>query len=256
VGQGDAIALRSPAGRWLLVDAGVASDRYDAGARVVVPYLARRGVARLEGLIITHADADHMGGAASVIRALRPRWVADPAMAVPKAGYLALLRSTAAGGVPWVAARRGTELDVDGMVLEFLYPAGVVASEDANDGSVVVRVVFGEFQALLTGDAPAAVELDLVRRYGRRLEADVLKLGHHGSATSTSPELLGASGARLGLVSAGRGNRYGHPHPSVLARAEAAGLAIARTDRHGSLVVRGTAAGRVIVKTERGTLDP
>lgn len=252
VGQGDAIALRSPAGRWLLVDAGVATESWDAGARVVVPYLSRQGVRRLEGLVITHPDADHMGGAGAVIRALRPRWVADPGMSAPKSGYLELLRAAAGRGLPWVAARQGMEIDLDGMVVGVLYPAERVVSDDANDGSVVLRVVYGEFQLLLTGDAPAAVEQTLVRLHGRRLEADVLKVGHHGSSTSTTPELLEATGARLALISAGRGNRYGHPHRRVVARLSEAGLAIARTDRHGSVVVAGRRSGDLEVRTAAG----
>ena len=250
VGQGDAIALRSPAGRWLLVDAGVATESWDAGARIVVPYLSRQGVRRLEGLVITHPDADHMGGAGAVIRALRPRWVADPGMSAPKSGYLELLRAAAGRGLPWVAARQGMEIDLDGMVVGFLHPAGRVVSDDANDGSVVLRVVYGEFQLLLTGDAPAAVERALARAYGRRLEADVLKVAHHGSSTSTTPELLEATGATLAVISAGRGNRYGHPHRRVLSRLNEAGVAIARTDRHGSVVVAGRRSGDLEVRTE------
>ncbi|MFW6206122.1 MAG: ComEC/Rec2 family competence protein, partial [Gemmatimonadota bacterium] len=137
-----------------------------------------------------------------------------------------------------------------------LHPADSIPWDDANDASVVTRVVYGEFEALLTGDASAAVERTLVRRYGRRLEADVLKVGHHGSRTSTSAELLAASGADLALISAGRDNRYGHPHRSVLARLAAAGLVVARTDRHGSVVVRGDRAGRVAVIADRGVLAP
>jgi competence protein ComEC len=252
VGQGDAIGIRSPAGRWLLVDAGVARESYDAGARIVVPYLSRHGVTRLDGLILTHADADHVGGAGAVLAALRPRWVADPGLAAAKDGYLGLLREARGAGVPWVAARRGLELELDGVRLEVLHPTGSTPSDDANDGSVVIRVVLGAFEALLTGDAPAEVERGLVRRYGRRLESDVLKVGHHGSSTSTTDELLEATGAVLALVSAGRGNRYGHPHRTVVDRLETAGLAIARTDRHGSIVVRGSRQGVVAVETERG----
>ncbi|MDX1675325.1 MAG: DNA internalization-related competence protein ComEC/Rec2, partial [Longimicrobiales bacterium] len=252
VGQGDAIALRSPAGRWVLVDAGVATDRFDAGARLVVPYLSRHGARRLEGLIITHPDADHMGGAGSVIRALRPRWIMEPGLEAAKAAYLALLRDAAAHRRAWVAARRGMELELDGMTLEVLYPAGPVDSEDANDGSVVVRVVYGEFEALLTGDAPASVERLLVRRYGTGLEADVLKVGHHGSRTSTTAELLRATTPALAVISAGRRNRYGHPHRSVVDRLEAAGIPIARTDRHGSVVVRGSRDGTLTTEVERG----
>ena len=256
VGQGDAIAIRSPADRWLLVDAGVATETYDAGARVVVPYLSRQGVRRLEGMILTHPDADHMGGAGAVITSLRPRWVLDPGMTAPKSGYLDLLRTAAGRGLTWGVARRGMAMDVDGVLVELLYPAGTVVSEDANDGSVVLRVIYGEFQALLTGDAPASVERTLVRFYGRRLEADVLKVGHHGSSTSTTPELLHATGVKLAVISAGRRNRYGHPHRRVVSRLEKAGVAVARTDQHGSIVVMGARNGGFQVAAERGPVPP
>ncbi|MEJ2501734.1 MAG: DNA internalization-related competence protein ComEC/Rec2 [Gemmatimonadota bacterium] len=253
VGQGDAIALRSPAGRWLLVDAGVATEGYDAGAARVVPYLSRRGVTRLEALVLTQPDADHTGGAGSVLAALRPRWAGDPGAVAGKSPYLALLRRASADRVPWVALHRGVEIELDGMRMAVLFPAGPGGEvEDANDASVVVRVEYGAFAALLTGDAPAAVEQALVRQYGERLDADVLKVGHHGSATSTTLELLRATGARHALISAGRGNRYGHPHASVLRRLRGEGIRIYRTDRQGSVVVKGRADGRVTVGVETG----
>lgn len=253
VGQGDAVAVRSPAGRWLLVDAGVAGAGYDAGERRVVPYLGRRGVRRLEGLVLTHPDADHIGGAAAVVRALRPRWIGDPVATVGKPGYLALLQVARGAGVRWVGLSAGLAIELDGMMVEFLHPpapAGRV--EDANDASVVIRVEYGEFSVLLTGDAPEAVEDRLVRRYGSGLEAEVLKVGHHGSATSTSSGLLAVATPAVAVISAGRGNRYGHPHRTVLERLSERGVRVHRTDREGSVVVRGDARGRVRVRTERG----
>jgi len=252
VGQGDAIGIRSPGGRWLVVDAGLARNDYDAGAARVVPYLQGRGVRRIEGLVVTHADADHMGGAGAVLRSLRPRWAGGPAVVVGKPQYLALLHEARSAAVPWVAVRRGMELTVDGMTLSFLFPGGDdVAVEDANDASVVMRVAYGEFAALLTGDAPARVEAALVDRLGPGLDADVLKVGHHGSSTSTTAELLAATGAGTALISAGRGNRYGHPHAAVVARLQQRGLRVYRTDRHGTVVVRAGADGALKVETER-----
>lgn len=252
VGQGDAIGIRSPGGRWLVVDAGVARNDYDAGAARVVPYLTGRGVRRVHGLVITHADADHMGGAAAVIRALRPRWAGGPPFVAGKGQYLALLNEARAAGISWVAVRRGMEFEMDGMTVSFLFPGGGdVDVADANDASVVLRVEYGEFAALLTGDAPASVEARLVRRMGRSIDADVLKVGHHGSITSTTPELLDATRARTALISAGRGNRYGHPHAQVLARLRQHDVAVYRTDRHGSVVVRSGADGVVRIESER-----
>jgi competence protein ComEC len=254
VGQGDAIAVRSPAGRWLLVDAGVAGRGFDAGERRVVPYLARRGVRRLEGVVLTHPHLDHLGGAEAVIRSLRPRWVGDPAAVAPSAPYLAVLRLAEATGTPWVGLRQGHRLVLDGVAVEFLHPETIGADEaDPNDLSVVMKVSYGEFSALLTGDATARVEARLLRGQGHDLRADVLKLGHHGSATSTTAGFLAATAPRLALVSAGGENRYGHPHRAVIDRLDAAGVAILRTDRHGSVAVRADSYGGIAVHTERGT---
>jgi competence protein ComEC len=252
VGQGDAVAVRTPAGRWLLVDAGMAGRGFDVGERRVVPYLARRGVRRLEGVVLTHPHLDHMGGAGAVVRALRPRWVGDPGSPVASAPYLALLRLVEGSGPGWVGLRQGHRLVLDGVTVEFLHPPEVGAREDdPNDLSVVMMVWFGEFAALLTGDATARVEARLLRRYGSELRADVLKLGHHGSATSTTPEFLAATSPAVAVVSVGASNRYGHPHRAVMDRLASREVRVLRTDRHGSIVVRADAHGDIRVETER-----
>jgi competence protein ComEC len=254
VGQGDAIAVRTPANRWVLVDAGVAGRTFDAGERRVIPYLSRRGVKRLEGLVLTHPHADHTGGATAVIRGLRPRWVGDPGSPAPSAHYLALLRVARDRRMHWVGLRRGATFVLDGVAVEFLHPERIgIMEEDPNDLSIVMRVRYGEFAALLTGDATARVEERLLQGDTDALHAQVLKLGHHGSVTSTTPPFLAATRPRLALVSAGRGNRYGHPHRAVIERVEAAGAQVLRTDRHGAIVVRGDAWGAFKVAVERGT---
>jgi competence protein ComEC len=253
VGQGDAIALRSPAGRWLLVDAGLAGRGFDAGERRVVPYLARRGVRRLEGLVLTHPHLDHMGGAGAVIRTLRPRWVGDPAAPAPSPPYLAILRLAGTAGMTWVGLGQGHRLILDGLAVDFLHPElPGAADDDPNNLSVVLKVSYGEFAALLTGDATALVEARLLLADATSLRADVLKLGHHGSATSTTPPFLAATGPSVAIVSAGAGNRYGHPHRAVVDRLQEAGVSVLRTDRHGSIVIRADAHGHLEIETERG----
>lgn len=253
VGQGDAVAVRSPAGRWILVDAGLAGRGFDAGERRVVPYLAARGVRRLEGLVLTHPHADHTGGAAATLRSLRPRWVGDPGSPFPSPHYLGLLRVAVREHTRWVGLRQGARIVLDGVTVDFLHPEAIGAMEDdPNDLSVVMRVTYGEFAALLTGDATALVEERMVRSYGPDLQADVLKVGHHGSATSTTPAFLDAVRPAVALVSAGRGNRYGHPHTVVVDRLEASGARILRTDRHGSVVIRANGRGSIRVDHERG----
>ncbi len=252
VGQGDAFALRSPAGRWVLVDAGPASNGYDAGERVVVPYLRRHGARRLEALVLTHPDGDHTGGSAAVVRALRPRWVGDPGVPAGKGLYVDVLRVTAEAGVPWVGLSRGVTLDIDGVTIEIVHPATVSPRvDDVNAACVVMRVSYGAFSALLTGDAPLAVEDEIVLRYGDRLQATVLKVGHHGSATSTGEALLAALHPRVALVSVGRHNHYGHPAGSVLRRLQQHGIRIFRTDEDGAVVISADRNGRLDLRRER-----
>jgi competence protein ComEC len=240
VGQGDAVALRTPAGRWLLVDAGMRDASWDAGERRVLPFLRARGVRRLEALILTHPHADHIGGAVAVLRAVTVGRVIEPGLATASSIYLETLDAVEARRVPWHAAREDHKLQIDGVELVFLWPppAALDRPVDANDISAVIHVRFGAFAALLTGDAPAWVEERLAARHGDALSSGVLKAGHHGSRTSTGEALLDAVRPELVVVSAGARNRHGHPHPEVTSRLLARGIAVARTDRDGTVTVR------------------
>jgi competence protein ComEC len=131
-------------------------------------------------------------------------------------------------------------LRLDGLEVHVLAPdsAWTAVQRSGNDASVVLRVVHGAVSFLLTGDAEAAEEAVLLDRARPSLRATVLKVGHHGSATSTTPAFLAAVAPRLALVSVGADNRYGHPHPDVLRSLRAAGVPVLRTDRDGAIVVR------------------
>jgi competence protein ComEC len=239
VGQGDAVAIRTPAGRWLLVDAGERDDGWDAGERRVLPYLRARGARKIEALVLTHPHADHVGGAAAVMRGMEVEQVIDPGLPLGSPVYLETLRAAEERGVEWAAARQDRTLQVDGVELLFLWPAVDVldAPADPNDISAVIRVRYAGFSALLTGDAPAWVEERLVAHYGGELRADVLKAGHHGSRTASSGAFLDAVRPELVVVSAGVRNDYGHPHGEVLRRLDARGIPVARTDRDGTVRV-------------------
>jgi competence protein ComEC len=215
VGQGDAVALRTPAGRWLLVDAGLIDEGFDAGARRVLPYLRARGAARIEAMVLTHPHSDHIGGAASVLRAMEVGRVLEPGLAFGSPVYLRTLEVAEERKVPWNAARQDRTLRMDGVELTFLWPTVDVldAAPDANDISAVLRVRYGAFTALLTGDAPAEVERRLVERYGRGMRADVLKAGHHGSRTASSPGFLDAVRPRWPWCRAGGATGTDTPRP-------------------------------------------
>jgi competence protein ComEC len=249
VGQGDAIAIRTPLGRWLLVDAGPAGRDADPRAHVVVRALRARGVGRLEALVLTHPDLDHIGGAGPVLTSLDVRAVYDPGLPASKADYVTVLEAAAARGVPWRAARAGERIEVDGVALQVLHPAdSLPPNVESNATSVVIHLTYGQFDALLTGDAYTDVDRALAPTLGH---LEVLKVGHHGSDTSTDSLLLARTRPELALISVGRMNRYGHPSPRVVARLERSGADVRRTDLEGTLSVLARPDGRYRVVGER-----
>ncbi len=239
VGQGDAIALRTVRGHWVLMDAGRVWRGGDAGRSTVVPYLAHRG-GTLAAFILSHPHDDHVGGAASVLRALRPRDYYDAAYTRAGEAYQASLFEARRDGVTWHRVHPGDSLVVDEVTLTFLGPdsAWVSGLRDANEASAIVLVRVGRVRMLLVGDAERGEEHWLLAHERRFLDADVLKVGHHGSSTSTTPEFLSAVSPRVALVSVGAGNSYGHPSASVMRRLAAAGAQVLRTDRVSTVVVR------------------
>jgi competence protein ComEC len=240
VGQGDAIALRTPKGRWVVVDAGPRWAGGDAGTRAVIPHLRRFG-GPVALFVLSHAHDDHAGGAAAVLRQFRPsRWW-EPAFISPSPGYRAALEAVRAEGVIWERVRPGSRWQLDGVTITVLAPdsAWTAVQTDANETSVVLRVNYGAHRMLLTGDAEGAEERWLLAAYGpEALRADVLKLGHHGSRTSSSVGFLDAVQPRVGIASVGAGNRYGHPAPETLGNLLRRGVPVLRTDVEGSIIVR------------------
>jgi competence protein ComEC len=238
VGQGDAIALRTPRWRWILIDAGDQWRETNVGERVVVPYLRRRG-GEIAAFILSHPHADHIGGAASVIERMPVGFVWDGTYPQPSSVYGDVLEMARRRRVPWLRAWTGETRVIDGVRLTVLSPdsAEIAQARDANAASVIVLADYRGTRVLLTGDAERDVESRLSSKLGPNLRADVLKVGHHGSTTSTTTQFLDAVRPRLALVSVGAGNRYGHPSPEVMKALQTRGIATARTDDDGTIVV-------------------
>ena len=239
VGQGDALALRTPRGRWILVDAGRAWRGGDAGRATVIPYVRRLG-GSVEAFILSHPHADHAGGAATVVRALRPAAFWDGAYIGTSDTYRAALSAVERAGIAWVRVRPAARTIIDDVELEFLAPdsAWTSALDDPNEASVVLRARYGAVRFLLVGDAERAEERWLLARDSLALRAEVLKVGHHGSITSTTPSFLRAVRPGVALVSVGAGNAYRHPSEEVMQSLATAGAMVLRTDRQGNIVVR------------------
>jgi competence protein ComEC len=250
VGQGDAAAIRTPAGHWVLVDAGPAGEGTDAGRRVVAPFLERHGARSLTLAVVSHAHADHLGGLPSVMSRIRTGLVLEPGADVVDPRYTGFLQRLPRDGVPWHPARSGEKFAIDGVQFTVLHPAPGWRhwGEDVNEDSVVLLVEYGGFQALFAGDAGFPAESAMADRIRR---VDLLKVGHHGSRGSTGDAWLDALAPAAAVISLGR-NDYGHPAPATLARLRAHGVAIHRTDREGtvSVVTDGT---RMTISSRAGT---
>ncbi len=234
VGQGDAAALRTPNGRWIVIDGGPRTPERDAGRRVVVPFLRGQGVGRVAVLVATHGDADHLGGLPAVVEAFDPELVLEPGEPLGRPLYLEFLAGVEASGAQWHPARAGDRVEVDGVVLEVLSPDSLWLRLplDVNEHGVVLRVRYGTVRLLFQADAGLPVESRLVGTVGR---VDLLKVGHHGSRSATSDEWLDELEPRTAVISVGRHNNYGHPAPDVLARLARHGVTVFRTDQSGTI---------------------
>ena len=240
VGQGESILLETPSGRRLLIDTGGApfGGSSGIGARVLAPALWSRGVRSLDTVLITHGDPDHLGGALDVLADFTPHrfWWGIP---VPDHRPSRDVRDAAAHLRVPVDFRRTDDGETDGDVrLRVLHPPPPdwERRRVRNDDSVVLEVTYRDVAVLLTGDISAEVEREILPRL-TRAPVRILKVAHHGSRTSSSPELLSEWRPQFALISAGRGNTFGHPTPEVLQRLSAIGATVFRTDLHGQITV-------------------
>ena len=257
VGQGDAILVRAPSGATLLVDGGPDPDLAARRVGEALPFWQRR----IDVVVLTHPHEDHVAGLVPVLERYRVGLVLEPGRDYDNPTYPRFRALAAAEpSARLVAARAGQRYALDPSTsLVILFPADADAAAplpegDINNASVVALLEHGSFRALLTGDAEAPVEALLLAR-GLLGPVDVLKVGHHGSDSSSTPAPIAALRPRVALVSAGAGNEYGHPHRVTLETLEAIpGLAVLRTDLDGTVELVVDAAG--IGVKRHGAGDP
>jgi len=240
VGQGDSLLVITPDGKTLLVDGGgfgggprQAPQEFDIGEEVVSPALWSRGIRRLDAVALSHAHSDHMGGLPAVLRNFRPRelWVGNN----PRFGeYEALLKEAAALDVGVRSFRSGDAFTFGSTQLAVLAPfrGYQPGAEPANNDSLVLRVAYGSTSVLLEGDAEAPIEEAMLAEPD--LKSTLLKVGHHGSITSTRPEFLARVDPVYAVISCGLHNRYGHPREEVLEELQEAHVRTFRTDLNGA----------------------
>jgi competence protein ComEC len=236
VGQGDSILLVSPQGRTMLVDAGGlpywTNSELDIGEDVVSPYLWSRKIHSLDIVVITHAHSDHIGGMGAVLANFRPRelWLgvnwSSPELQK-------LLYQAKALHIPVISHKAGDVIEFAGASIRILAPplSTEINSSHRNDESLVMKVSYGATSALLEGDAEKQTERQVAMEVPH---ADLLKVAHHGSATSTIPELLAVVKPKFAVISVGSHNLYGHPRMEVLSRLQESKVATYRTDFSGA----------------------
>ena len=231
VGQGDAILIQSPEGKTALIDAGP--------SRRIVDLLRERGIASLDLVVVSHHHIDHYGGMAEVIREFHPRVFLDADSPHVTSYYLALLRLVKEERITAIRAGPKPRKIGLGSVTLTVFPQAPRNEKNENNNSIGIRVEFGRYSALLTGDAEWAERRWWMSHVPELCaDVDVLKLAHHGSRNGTDSAWLGLTCPRLAVASLGLWNDFGHPHPETLALLRSLDIPLRRTDESGSIPIR------------------
>lgn len=238
VGQGDSALIITPHGRAFMMDTGGTRDAgFDIGTRVDVPYLLQHGVRALDAVFLTHAHEDHSAGTGGILRKLPAGTVF--AAHEGKEVYQAAMRlsSRDMAKTVFTAPPEGTEIIIDGVKIEVLFaPEAAGSRTSENELSNVYRVTYGNASFLFTGDLVKEKEKELIRKHNVR--SSVLKVGHHGSKTSSSEPFLSAVQPKWAVISVGDGNSFGHPNRETLQALENHGIKVYRTDQNGAVTFR------------------
>ena len=239
VGQGDSFLIKFPNGKTALVDAGNTTTLFDNGDRVIIPLLNYLGIKKIDYGIVTHIDSDHYGGFVSLIlngmigEIIKPKL--DTALSKDKR-FEELIQKR---GVP-IKYFNEQKLDVGNTSLYFLNDDNIksLSGESTNDRSGIFKMVYGQTSFLFTGDVEKKIEKFYANKYKYFLDSDILKVGHHGSKTSSSEEFLEYVTPEVSLISAGFKNKFGHPSGEIIERLENVGSTIYRSDLQKSILLR------------------
>ncbi|HPZ09965.1 MAG TPA: ComEC/Rec2 family competence protein [Candidatus Eremiobacteraeota bacterium] len=230
VGQGDSILVETPGGKNMLIDAGDNSE----GERVV-SYIEKEGIKRLDVIVATHPDSDHIGGMDNVVESFDVGKIYMPDKTKTTKTFKDVLVSIRDKGLKITKARAGVNIDLDPSInVEILSPNSA-EYEETNNYSIVIKLVYDNTSFLLPGDAEGFSEKEMIKK-GYDLKSDVLKLGHHGSHSSTTPDFLEKVSPKYAIICAGKGNKFGHPHKETLKKLKKAGIQLYRTDKNGTII--------------------
>lgn len=241
VGQGDALFIESPTGTQILVDGGPHKKILSQLSRVMSPFDRS-----IDAIIITNPDQDHIAAFLDVLKVYKVGKVFESGTMKDSKIYQNLKDEINKNKVPIFLAKKGMVLDIGGGAkIDVLFPDRDVSLFSTNDGSIVAKLTYGEISVMLTGDSTSKTE-GIILRGNRKevLQSDILKVGHHGSRTSTSRDFVEAVSPAYALISNGRDNNYGHPHMDVLETLSSFGAKILRTDTLGTVIMKCDTIGK------------
>ena len=240
VGQGAAVLVITPGGRTLLADSGRSASRVE---EAILPYLDERNIDRIDYLVATNPDQDHIGGMPALLETIEVGAWVDPVVPSTNQAYARSLELVEEIGVTPIEARRGDELDLgEGVTVDILWPVDPLLMDGSevsrNDNSIVLRVTYGDVSFLIPGDVQGDAERALVElETNEELKSDVLVIPHHGSRTSSTADFLDVVDPDVAIIPVGLDNQYGHPHDEVIQRLTFRDIDIYRTDLDGMVEV-------------------
>lgn len=229
VGQADSILIQTPDGKSMLIDAGNNAD-----GQAVVSYLKGQGVSKIDILVGTHPHEDHIGGMDNVINSFEIGQIYMPKVSHTTKTYEDVLTAISRKGLKITSPTPGSTFSLGEVRFTILAPNSSTY-EDMNDYSIVLKMEYGNTSFLFTGDAEQVSENEIIAK-GYNLKADVLKVGHHGSSSSTSQAFLDKVSPKYAVIMVGSDNNYGHPHKETMDKLEAKGIPVYRTDENGTIV--------------------
>ena len=235
IGQGDALFIESPTGTQVLFDAGPAKKILGPLRKVMSPFDRT-----IDAVVITNPDADHIGGFSEIFKNYTIGLVLEPGTINDSKVYKNLKDKVDSKNIPNILAKKGMKLDLGGgVVVDILFPDRDVSTWNSNDGSVVARLSYGDTSVMLTGDSTIKTEKMILEQFKNNdLKSTILKVGHHGSRTSSGDAFVKAVAPIYALISDGKDNKYGHPHPEVLDVLSEIGAKILRTDLLGTILMK------------------
>jgi len=244
VGQGDALFVESPAGTQVLIDSGPPGRVISQLSRVLSPFDRR-----IDAVIITNPDQDHIAGFLDVLKIYKIDTVFEPGTINDSNTYKNFKAKVKEKNIPNILLKRGMTLDMGGgVVIEVLFPDRDVSTWSTNDGSIIARLSYGDTSIMLTGDATSETERIVLKENAAEfLQSDILKVGHHGSRTSTSKEFVKAVAPKYALISDGKNNTYGHPHEETLKILGELGVKVFRTDLLGTIIMKSNGKDEIFI---------